>query len=145
VRPSVRFQVVRLRRIQAVRGGRIADVSCGDNAQGTEIHQDQTPEIPISRAYSGSGRSPAARSKNTYFFAKYHWIASRRGPMRAIVAVEHAMMIAAWNVLANGDYYRDPGGDCFTSANPRQDQGTGNRPTRSPRYRVILEPLTETA
>ena len=33
----------------------------------------------------------AARSKNTYFAAKYKRIATRRGPMRAIVAVEHAM------------------------------------------------------
>jgi hypothetical protein len=28
--------------------------------------------------------------------------------MRAIVAVEHAMVIA-YNMLTNGDFYRDPG------------------------------------
>jgi hypothetical protein len=28
--------------------------------------------------------------------------------MRAIVAVEHAMVIAAWNLLTKDDFYRDP-------------------------------------
>jgi transposase len=35
-----------------------------------------------------------ARTNNTYLAAKYHRIASRRGPIKAIVAVEHAMLTA---------------------------------------------------
>jgi transcriptional regulator of NAD metabolism len=39
----------------------------------------------------------AAKSKNTYLGVKYRRIASRRGPMKAIVAVEHAMLVAIWS------------------------------------------------
>ena len=75
----------------------------------------------------------AARSKNTYFSAKYRRIASRRPEMRALVAVEHAMVIAAFNMLTNGDFYRDPGPDYYTARQARPNQGTSNQPTRNPR------------
>jgi len=50
----------------------------------------------------------AARSKGTYLSAKYRRIAARRGPMKAIVAVEHAMLIAIWNMLSTGAFYCVP-------------------------------------
>jgi len=39
--------------------------------------------------------------------AKFRRIAAHRGPMKAVVAVEHAMLVAAWNMLTHGDFYRD--------------------------------------
>jgi transposase len=45
-----------------------------------------------------------AKSKNTYFSAKYRRLASTRGPIKAIVAVEHAMLIAPWNMLTNAEF-----------------------------------------
>ncbi|NKS79319.1 hypothetical protein GS539_28180 [Rhodococcus hoagii] len=33
----------------------------------------------------------------------------------ALVAVEHTMIIAAWNMLTNGEYYRDLGADYLTT------------------------------
>ena len=58
---------------------------------------------------------------------------SRRGPMKAIVAIEHAMLIAIWHMLTNGDLYRDPGADYFnrTPPRPRQDPGhsTNSKPS----------------
>ena len=59
-------------------------------------------------------------SKGTYFSAKYKRIAARRGPMKALVAVEHAMLVAAWNMLCNGEFYRDPGADYFTRLHPER-------------------------
>lgn len=50
----------------------------------------------------------AARATNTYRSAQYQRIATRRCPMRAVVAVEHAMVFAAWNLLVSGDLYRKP-------------------------------------
>jgi hypothetical protein len=70
--------------------------------------------IVTSRAYSASPPLSAARCKNTYFSAKYKRIAARRGPKRAIV-VERAMVIAAWNLLVNRDFYRD----CITANTDR--------------------------
>jgi len=47
----------------------------------------------------------------TFFGAKFRRITARRGPMKAIVAVEHAMVTAAWHMLAGGEFYRDTGPD----------------------------------
>jgi hypothetical protein len=45
-----------------------------------------------------------ARSKNTYLAAKFRRIASRRGPVKALVALEHAMLVAIWNMCSTGTY-----------------------------------------
>ncbi|MDT5183704.1 MAG: hypothetical protein QOI29_1862, partial [Mycobacterium sp.] len=87
----------------------------------------------------------AARSKNTYFAAKYKRIATRRGPMRAIVAIEHAMIIAAHNMLTNGDFYRDPGANYYTAHQPARTKSRAINQLESLGYRVTLEPLTESA
>jgi transposase len=55
----------------------------------------------------------AARSKGTYFAAKYQRLAHRRGPNKAAVAVAHSMVVAAWHMLNTGEPYRDPGGDYY--------------------------------
>ena len=39
-------------------------------------------------------------------------------PQKANVAVQHAMLIAIWNMGINGAFYDDPGGDYFTRLNP---------------------------
>lgn len=87
----------------------------------------------------------AARSKNTYFSAKYKRIAARRGPMRAIVAVEHAMVIAAWNLLTNGDFPRDPGANYYTAHRPDATKARALNQLQALGYNVTLEPLADTA
>ena len=70
----------------------------------------------------------AARSNGTYFSAKYRRIATRRGLVKAIVAIEHAMLIALWNMLSTGELYTDPGDDFYTRLNPGKAK---NRPSAS--------------
>lgn len=41
------------------------------------------------------------RSNKTY-------VGARRGPMNALVAVEHSILITVWNMLTTGELYRDP-------------------------------------
>ncbi|MEI6622893.1 MAG: hypothetical protein WCP28_13390 [Actinomycetes bacterium] len=48
---------------------------------------------------------------DTYLGAKYRRIAARRGPIKAIVALEHRMLIAIWNMITNGEFHDDPGSD----------------------------------
>jgi transposase len=93
----------------------------------------------------GTAALSVARSKGTYFSAKYRRIAVRRGPMKAVVAVEHAMLVAAWNMLTNGDYYRDPGADYFTRRVPTKTRARAIGQLESLGYRVILEPLSGSA
>lgn len=87
----------------------------------------------------------ASRSKGTYFSAKYKRIASRRGPMKALVAVEHAMLVAAWTMLRNGEFYRDPGADYFTRHVPAKTRARAIGQLESLGYRVTLQPLADTA
>jgi transposase len=54
------------------------------------------PGNPYLKGAPGIAAMSAARSKGTCLSAKYRRIASRRGPVRAIVAVEHAILIAIW-------------------------------------------------
>lgn len=85
----------------------------------------------------------AARSKNTYFSAKYKRIASRRGPVKAIVAIEHAMVVAAWHMLTTGELYLDPGADYFKQRAPGKTKARAIGQLESLGYQVTIEPLKE--
>jgi transposase len=93
----------------------------------------------------GTAALAASRTKDTYFSAKYRRIAARRGPMKAIVAVEHSILVAAWNMLTNGDLYRDPGADYFTRRIPAKTKARAISQLEALGYRVSLQPLTDTA
>ena len=86
----------------------------------------------------------AARSHDTYLAAKYRRIASRRGPVKAIVAVEHAMLIAIWNMITNGVFYDDLGGDYFTQLNPEKTKQRALNQLRQMGFDVTLNPLKAT-
>jgi transposase len=82
------------------------------------------------------------RSKDTYFAAKYRRICVRRGPMKALVAVERAMVVAAHGMLTNGDFYRDPGANYFTARRPGPIKANAIRQLQALGYTVTLEPAT---
>jgi transposase len=44
--------------------------------------------------------------------------------MKAVVALEHSILVATWNMLTNGEYYRDPGADHFTRRIPAKTKWT---------------------
>lgn len=55
----------------------------------------------------------AAKSKDTYLYAQYRRIASRRGGNRAAVAVGHTILIIAYHILKNREPYKELGADYF--------------------------------
>ncbi|TQC45193.1 IS110 family transposase [Rhodococcus sp. WS4] len=61
----------------------------------------------------------AARTNGTYLQARYKRLAGRRGPMRALVATEHSMLIAIWRMLSQRQPYDKLGSDYFSRINPR--------------------------
>ena len=71
--------------------------------------------------------------------------------MKALVAVEHAMLIAIWNMLNNGALYTDPGADFYTRLNPDRGQEPRPRPAppdglrRHPRTRYETPPRRQTS
>ncbi|ETZ96385.1 transposase IS116/IS110/IS902 family protein, partial [Mycobacterium kansasii 732] len=75
------------------------------------------------KAALGVAALSAARSKDTYYNARYRRIAGTHRPatshrrkarspsvpaLIAVVAVEHSMLIDAWNMVVNGAFYHDP-------------------------------------
>jgi transposase len=82
------------------------------------------------------------RSRDTYFAAKYRRICAHRGPMKALVAVERAMVVAAHSMLTNGDSYRDPGANYFTARRPGTIKANAIRQLQALGYAVTLEPAT---
>jgi transposase len=55
----------------------------------------------------------AVRARDSYLAALYHRIARRRGDKKAIAAVGHSILVAAWHILRHGVAYRDLGRDHF--------------------------------
>ena len=114
----------------------------GSNESAGRVKSTKTrPGNPYLKGALGIAAMSAARSKDTYLAAKYRRIASRRGPIKAIVAVEHAMLIAIWNMLTNGVFYEDLGGDFYARRNPDKTKQRALDQLRQMGYTVTLSPL----
>ena len=96
---------------------------------------------PYLKGALGIAAMSAARSHGTYYSVKYRRIAARRGPVKAIVALEHAMLIAIWNMLTTGTFYCDPGDDFYTRLNPDKAKNRALDQLRKMGYAVTLNPL----
>ncbi len=115
----------------------------GSNESAGRIKSTKTrPGNPYLKGALGVAAMSAARSHDSYLAAKYRRIASRRGPVKAIVAVEHAMLIAIWNMISNGVFYDDLGGEYFTKLNPDKTKNRALNQLRQMGYAVTLNPLT---
>lgn len=53
----------------------------------------------------------ASRSKGTFYKARYHRLAARRGKKKAIVAVAHSVLKSVYHVLKNQVSYKELGAD----------------------------------
>lgn len=62
----------------------------------------------------------AKATKGTYAQAQYRRLVSRRGHKRAVVAVGHGLLVAAYHILKEGVPYRDLGADHFDRLNPQR-------------------------
>ena len=113
----------------------------GSNESAGRVKSTKTrPGNPYLKGALGVAAMSAARSKNTYLGVKYRRIASRRGPMKAIVAIEHAILTAIWNMTATGALYDDPGPDFYTRRNPDKAKRRAIEQLRVMGYTVTLEP-----
>jgi transposase len=112
------------------------------------------------KAALGVAALSAARSKDTYYNARFRRIAGRRRPVQsrrnknrgssiagmiALVTIEHKMLTDAWHMLVNGEFYRDPGADYYTRHHPGKTKTRAVKQLEGLGYKVTLEPLTEVA
>ena len=119
-----------------------AGTTPGSNESAGHIKSAKTrPGNRYLKGALGTAAMSAARSKNTYYAAKFRRVASRRGPLKAIVAVEHNMLVAAWNRLTNRAFYRDPGADYFAQRQPARVKARAIEQLRMLGYQVTIEPI----
>src|SRR5215211_7406950 len=85
------------------------------------------------KAALGTAAMSTTRQRNTYFCAKYRRIAARRGRLRAVVAVERAILTAIWHMLSTGTYYRGSRTGLLQQARPQQTRSPCHARPPSPR------------
>ena len=73
------------------------------------------------RAALGEAAAAGSGKKNSYCQAQYRRLAARRGKKRALVAVGHSLLIAAWHIINDEVVYDDLGSLHFlTRINPER-------------------------
>ncbi len=116
---------------------------CNDESAGRVKSTSTRPGNPYLKGALGIAAMSDARSHDTYLAAKFRRIASRRGPIKALVAVEHALLIAIWHMLTNGDFYSEPGGHFHARRQPEKTKARALDQLRKMGYAVTLNPLTD--
>ena len=86
----------------------------------------------------GAAAMACAQNPRTYLGARYRRIASRRGPMKANVAIQRSMLIAIWHMGRDGTLYDDPGGDFFTTLHPERTKNRALHQLENMGYTVTL-------
>jgi transposase len=103
------------------------------------------PGNPYLKAALGAAALSVAHSHGTFLAAKYRRIAARRGPKKALVAVEHAFLTAIWTMAHTGALYDDLGADYFTRQDPERLKRHALSQLQRLGYEVTLNPAAATA
>lgn len=88
----------------------------------------------------GVAAMSAARTTNTHLATRYRRIATRRGSVRAVVAIERTILTAVWNMRVGGTLYSDLGGDCHTKRAPMRANNNAIHQLESLGYQVTVQP-----
>ncbi len=89
----------------------------------------------------GTAAMAAARTKDTpYLGALYRRLAGRRGKKRALVAVEHSILVSVWHMLSYDRDYRDLGGAYFLQLAPDRAARQAVRRLHQLGFQVTLAP-----
>jgi len=101
-----------------------AGVCPGRNESAGKVKSSQVrPGNTYLKAALGIAAMAAARSNGTYLQARYKRLAARHGPMRALVATEHSMIVSIWHMLITGEIYNELG----ARQQPRPGSSQGRR------------------
>ncbi|GAA1817288.1 IS110 family transposase [Agromyces neolithicus] len=118
-----------------------AGVCPGQNESAGRVKSAHTrPGDKYLKAALGVAALSVSRSKGTYLAARYRRIAARRGPMKAVVAIEHTILTAVWHMLRNGEVYTDPGADYYTRYDPQNTRNRAIRQLEKLGYHVAITP-----
>ncbi|CAM5455812.1 IS110 family RNA-guided transposase [Streptomyces canus] len=99
------------------------------------------PGNPYLKGALGLAAFGAVRTNNTYLQARYKRLTARRGPLRALVAVEHSIITAIWHMLTDNVPYHELGGTYFTQRDPERATRRAITALNQLGYTVTLNPL----
>lgn len=103
------------------------------------------PGNPYLKGALGLAAFGAVRTKDTYLQARYKRLTARRGPLRALVAVEHSIITAIWHMLTDNVDYQELGGTYFTQRDPERAARRAINALNQLGYTVTLNPREDTA
>jgi transposase len=87
----------------------------------------------------------AARTKQSYFKALYHRLASRRGKQRAAFAVGHALLVTGYSLITRQQSYQDLGNTYFDDRNREALKRRALRRLEQLGFQVQITPVTPLA
>lgn len=88
----------------------------------------------------GAAALSIARHPGTFLNAKYRRLAKTRGKAKAVVAIEHTLLVLVWNLLTTGAFYQDPGPDYYTRRDPQRARNHAIHQLQALGYDVTLAP-----
>jgi len=116
-----------------------AGTTPGNNESAGKVKSSQTrPGNPYLQGALGAAAMSCAQHPGSYLGARYRRIASRRGPQKANVAIQHSMLIAIWHMGTNGCIYDDPGADYFNRLHPERAKKRAINQLEAMGYNVTL-------
>jgi len=80
----------------------------------------------------------AVKTKKSYYRALYYRMKARGGPKKAIVAVQHAMLVALWHMLKRRVPHQDLGADYFDRRHTERRRRHHVRRLEQLGYQVVL-------
>ncbi|MHB9857526.1 IS110 family RNA-guided transposase [Streptomyces sp. YIM S03343] len=103
------------------------------------------PGNPYLKGALGLAAFGAVRTRDTYLQARYKRLTARRGPLRALVAVEHSIITAIWHMLTDNVAYHELGGTYFAQRDPERATRRAINALNQLGYTVTLNPPEDTA
>ncbi|WP_217562240.1 IS110 family transposase [Streptomyces sp. GbtcB6] len=99
------------------------------------------PGNPYLKGALGLAAFGAARTKDTYLQARYKRLTARRGPMKALVTVEHSIITAIWHMLTDNVPYHELDGTYFVLRDPERATRRAVTALNQLGYTVTLNPI----
>jgi transposase len=116
-----------------------AGTTPGSNESAGRVKSTKTrPGNPYLAGALGAAAMTCASHPESYLGARYRRIASRRGPMKANVAIQRKMLTIIWHMGTTGTLYDDPGGDFYSRLHPERAKNRALHQLEAMGYEVTL-------
>lgn len=117
-----------------------AGTTPGNNESAGRVKSSRTrPGNPYLQGALGASAMSIARTPGTFLNARYRRIATRRGPQKANVAIQHSLLVTIWNMGTTGTVYEDPGADYYSRLRPERTRQRAIHQLEAMGYRVNLD------